>query len=352
MRLWIGIVLIAGILAMTGIERGSADETKRDYLIKYLVNTPHREKNYHGLGHIKVLTFDTRTRESNWLQEPFADKVRVSWCRNWYQLLDVRPGDSVRQEELEEWRKEWNVSSAANGWLRIDWMQVPGVEAIIHDLQTVGVMAEAKGWSFGSCHPPAGLLAVVGVVTDDLNDSTNPLAVFLGVLEPSTGEVQVILEIESGMAETARHSRYYRPFFDVDGRYLYYNWADRAKRYDIETQVLDTIAAGDIPIVPWNEQAAIVYSSSDEQYRLLDENLNVVSTIDSELEGTILCAHAVDPHTFLVAVGCVFYNSLAPGKDGSTGADIRELDFQAGTARVLARGISPDMQILDAHVLD
>ena len=333
---------IVALVLVAGCGHSMADQ--REYRVKYLQGTPGRERNYHGLGHVKVMAYDTRTGDRSRLNEPFYDQVRVGWCKEWYLRLDDRPRNSVQQESSNEWFSFLQTKD----WLGVDWMQEPGIKAILSDLQTPGVELGVRVWDFGSCHPPTGRLAITGNVSDNPDDDMQPIAAFLGVLEPATGEVLIIREERF----EGRHPSYYRPFFDSEGKHLYYSWTGRGMRFNIETQALDTIAAGDIPVIAWNKPAVIVYSSGDEQYKLLDQDLNVQSSIDSDFEGTMLSAFAIDEHTCLIATTYKTRAGGAFGKDLTTRAAMLELDFQQGSVREIMRSLSPIIQILDVQTVE
>jgi hypothetical protein len=340
------IKIMAILLILTG-SSSATDPPDRDYLVKYLQGTLARERAIDGLGKIKVMAYNTRTGDRSRVDEFSYDKVHHQWCDDWYLQLDNRPPNAARSQSAD-FLTSIIVTRVRLG---IDWAQVAGIKEIISDLSTPGVDLEIIAGSYGACHPPSGRMAISGAVVDNSSGSHRPVAVFLGVLESSTGEVLIMREEVSDTSDEG-YSNYYRPFFDSEGKHLYYKLGGHAKRLSIETQALETISAGDNPVVPWNIPIVIVHSSSDGQYKLLDEDLNVLSTIDSELEGTVLSAFAIDLHTCLVATSYVYSPESSFGMAPTTRAAILELDFERGTVREIVNQLSPLMQILDAQAVE
>ena len=121
---------------------------------------------------------------------------------------------------------------------------------------------------------------------------------FFGIYDQVTGDVFVMPE-EVVESHDKWWRNYHRPFFDADGEYLYYNWGGRAMRYNVSTHQLDTIRAGNVPIIPWNSKAVVVHNTDRSQVRLLDADMNVRATIDGKLDGMVLSALSGNDQTYL-----------------------------------------------------
>ncbi len=141
----------------------------------------------------------------------------------------------------------------------------------------------------------------------------------------------------------------HRTFFDVDGDHFYYQMHGMAKRFSISDGQIDTIAAGEFPMIPWNDEAVIVYSESDQEYRLLDDTLAVTASISGDLEGEVLTVYMLDKSSFIF--GCKYIFSPHPlGVDAHPYLALYELDFELGTVRELHRkGLGTGGQILSVE---
>lgn len=147
----------------------------------------------------------------------------------------------------------------------------------------------------GTCFPQKGIQAVGGaVVRPDLfplPPGNRDLISFRCIYDNTTGEVILVDATENKPVHQT--DSWMLPFFDANGESLYYYWFGLGKRFHLATHHLDTISAGEIPIIPWNELAIVVFNGEHSKYRLLGDNLGIMSEISGALSGEVTSAYKV-----------------------------------------------------------
>jgi hypothetical protein len=226
-----------------------------NYVLKYLVWSSEVERNKGGAV-LKVLAIDTRTNTRWRVEESFMDKIREHWCLYWDSL-------SFYQNRPDT--------------LPVTWSNLPEMQSFMVEsavrLPPGAQLSASVDSRISSCYPEKGLFATIGSVAVRYapGRSSRNLMYFCSIYDATDGTA-VIVDTEA-IPPGDRRSRWPQPFFDSEGSYLYYKMDGLCKRYELASHRIDTVLAGDSPIIPWNGRAAIVYSTKDKCFRLLDDTL-------------------------------------------------------------------------------
>ena len=303
------------------------------YIVKCL-DYASLEEEWAGLGKVKVIAVDTRSGAEYRVDEPFRDKITMVWCYEWDTLPPGVYSSDIVHADLLASPKVRDLVMATGG----DGKS----ETVAHAVCCLPG-TDLKGLECHAAIPPknGGLYP-------------KPIAHFYCIgNEDGGGLVYVDGEpIVDHRTQDGRWPPYYKPFFDHDGRYFYYIMHGLAKRFNTKTHEIDTIPGGGTPVIPWNQQALIVYSRDEKKAKLLDDEFKVKAAIDWKFDGSFHTVYEVDPTIFLVGVR---YNYSAPGSLGFDSYDVTaiyELDFDRKSARRLVDKAHVAGQILSAERIE
>jgi hypothetical protein len=306
---------------------GASDQ---HYVIKCLDFTSMKEERA-GLGSVKVVAIDTKSGAEQRVDEPFRDKITMVWCLQ--SLLDAG-------------------SSGDSGYSDVIDVDLEGIHQV---RRFMGDDARSHAFAHAVCCCPEtgmkGLRCEAALALDPPGSySPNTASFYCLCNEDGSGVVYVDGEpLLRGFAQDGSRPPEYGSWFDKDGKYFYYIAHGLAKRFNVATHKIDTLPGGDIPLVPWNGEAVIVYSRDEHMLRLLDEKNEVEAEIYWCLDGDITTVYAIDESTFLVSIRWWYSAPGSFGMDAGPLMAIHELDFHKHSARRLVKGIDVVGQILSAE---
>ena len=287
-----------------------------------------------GLGRVKVVAIDTRTGAQKRVDEPFRDKITAHWCDHWdFERTNIYTIDAI------------SINFTASDQVRALVEKAVGSEKV-----------EVGGVSV-CCHPSAGLKGLkcyAGVPTGYRGQYVKDMAQFICICNEEDQNLVFVdgITIKDGLPLDEHWSLSYGPLFDHDGRYLYYNMGGLGKRFDLVTHEIDTIPGADILLIPWNEEAVIVYSRGEAELELLDKRNAVAATIDWRVDGDIRTTYAVDSTKFLLGVWWVSSPAWTLGLDDDLRMAIYGIDFQTREVQRLIENADLSWQILSAELIE
>jgi hypothetical protein len=323
-----GVVLLCSLAIVTvacEICCGNADDHEHNYIVK-LLSPSIDQSAYWGIGYITVSYVDTRDGLSWKSREPYQELVRYYWCNEW-DSLEMFPGVNR---------------------LGIDWTSVPQIDQLVKRLESVVDSDEPIFVMAGPdriCDPEKGIQVITGTVSQGSSYLSSKSLYYLWCVY-SEHENSVTFVDTAQVPPDSDIELLQYPFFDSEGRYLYYESFDAGKRFDLNTHNIDTILAGNTPIIPWNAPAIVVWNANEGLYKILDSSLSTRSQIRGDLVGVVTSAFKVSEDIILI---CVYLNR---GTEFELETVIYELDFNAGRMTELVRGLSLITQIAGAKLAD
>ena len=318
--------VLTSILVLICLACGcQGQDNHNNYVIKYLIPGGN-ERNWGG-GAAKVVCVDTRNGHTWNLKEQYHDVIRYYWCNEWDSSTAFPPQDT----------------------LPVNWSDIPVVDSLLTEVRIGASLSEPVFVIAGpvrSCVPEKGIQAVIGSIKQgESRLNSTYIYRFYCIYNINSDEITFV-DADKVPSEYDYRNRQV-PFFDSRAQYLYYRAFGAGKRFDLITHRIDTILAGDTPIIPWNAPMVIVWDKKEKLYSRLDDSLHIKGKqISGDLNGEVLSALVVSDSTVLINV------CMNRGMDYDFHTIIYELDFGTGTINELFGGIAGISQLVDAKLVE
>ena len=273
-----GTIYICILLLMVIISVGCSSTTANQVVSRVKYISLFMTRNADSLR-----VYDVRTGEKSYSTEPFVHNVNRFWCREY--------SFGPRKHPDYPFLLSFSQNSTVTELLRRYEI----------DRQHLQVLSQ-------SCNQAKSLVAISCRLSDRFYENPN---------YPEMARMRVVLGFSCLVDEVNDSlifvdSTHFDPYddssygslrnaaFDMAGENLYYNKREAAIRFNIATGTLDTLWAGEVPVIPWNSDEVMVYSRQDKKLRLLDHDLKELAFIRTDFT---LCysAFKVDDNLFVIA---------------------------------------------------
>ncbi len=282
---------------------------------------------------LEVEMVETSTGETREIDESADEMTPNGWCTQPHSLV-------------------WSVGCGGNSFAD-HWWTMQEIRALV-PLASKEIPPDAQPWTgpgtFETCHPELGIEGAVGSILWNPPVGTFKVVVLFRCIHDCSSEEVTFVDYEIFSDGGVYSAPSPRAFFDVEGNYYYYHMHGMAKRYSVSDGQIDTLVAGEFPMIPWNDEAVIVYSEFDQEYRLLDGSLAVKASVSGDLKGEVLSVYMLDKSTFIFGCKRLHIPGLPSAVDVLPSTALFELNFRLGTMRELSsRGLGVLGQILSVE---